>query len=170
VASGEWYRLVTYGFLHANAGHLFMNMLGLWFLGAALELYVGPFRYAAIYLLGLLGGGAVALLTTPAGTDTVGASGAIFGLLAALLVAQRAGALTGPILPILAINVIYTVSIPGISIGGHVGGFIGGGLAALALDRLGGGHLAYGRRIGRAAVALLAIAAGEVLVAAAAVR
>jgi membrane associated rhomboid family serine protease len=170
VGNGEWWRIVTSGFLHAGVGHLVLNMLALWFLGAALELYVGPFRYAAIYFLGLLGGAAGALLTTPSGVHVVGASGAIFGLMAALLVAQRRGALTGPILPLLALNLIITVSNPSISIGGHVGGFIGGGLAALALDRVGGGHIAYGRRVGLASAALFAIGIAELLVATVAVR
>ena len=170
VGDGEWWRLVTSGFLHATIAHIVLNMLGLWFLGSALELYVGPYRFAAIYFLGLLGGAAGALLTTAPNVPVVGASGAIFGLLGALLVAQRRGAIYGPILPLLALNLIITVTNPNISIGGHVGGFIGGGLAALALDRIGGGHIAYGRRIGPASLALAAIGIGELLVAAAAVR
>jgi membrane associated rhomboid family serine protease len=170
VADGEWWRIVTSGFLHASIGHIVLNMLALWFLGSALELYVGPFRYAAIYLLGLLGGAAGALLTTNPHIAVVGASGAIFGLMGALLVAQRRGAIYGPILPLLALNLIITISNPNISLGGHVGGFIGGLLAALALDRVGGGHIAYGRRIGVSSIALAAIGIGELLVAAAAVR
>ena len=62
VGDGEWWRLVTSGFLHATVAHIVLNMLGLWFLGSALELYVGPYRFAAIYFLGLLGGAAGALL------------------------------------------------------------------------------------------------------------
>ena len=109
-----------------------------------------------IYVIAGISGSAGALLLTNLSTPTVGASGAIFGLMGALLVLERRGVpLVGPILPVLAINLFISWRIPGISIGGHVGGLIGGLLAALALERFGRGHLAYGK-LGVFAPAMLA--------------
>jgi membrane associated rhomboid family serine protease len=105
-------------------------------------------------------GSAGALLVTNPNTATVGASGAIFGLMGALLVLERRGVpLVGPILPVLLINLVITLAIPGNSIGGHIGGAIGGVLAALALERFGRGHLAYGR-LGVFAPAMLVVILG----------
>jgi membrane associated rhomboid family serine protease len=146
VANGEWWRVGTAAFLHANALHILFNMYALWLLGRALERYIGTARFLAIYTVAGISGSAGALLMTNAFTPTVGASGAIFGLMGALLVLERRGVpLVGPILPVLAINFIITLAVPGISIGGHAGGVVGGVLAALALERFGRGHLAYGK-------------------------
>jgi membrane associated rhomboid family serine protease len=146
VANGEWWRVGTAAFLHANALHILFNMYALWLLGRALERYIGTARFLAIYVVAGITGSAGALLATNPDTATVGASGAIFGLMGALLVLERRGVpLVGPILPVLLINLVITLAYPGISIGGHIGGVIGGLLAALALERFGRGHLAYGR-------------------------
>jgi membrane associated rhomboid family serine protease len=146
VANGEWWRVGTAAFLHANVLHILFNMYALWLLGRALERYIGTARFLAIYTIAGISGSAGALLATNAYTPTIGASGAIFGLMGALLVLERRGVpLVGPILPVLAINFVITLAIPGISIGGHAGGVVGGVLAALAIERFGRGHLAYGR-------------------------
>lgn len=156
VADGEWWRVGTAAFLHANILHILFNMYALWLLGRALERYIGSARFLMIYVVAGISGSAGALLLTNLYTPTVGASGAIFGLMGALLVLERRGVpLVGPILPVLAINLLISWRIPGISIGGHVGGLIGGLLAALALERFGRGHLAYGK-LGVFAPAMLA--------------
>lgn len=160
VANGEWWRVGTAAFLHANPLHILFNMYALWLLGRVLESYIGTARFLAIYVVAGISGSAGALLMTSAYTPTVGASGAIFGLMGALLLLERRGVpLIGPILPVLAINLVITLAIPGISIGGHVGGVVGGVLAALALERFGRGHLAYGRVGVFALTMLLAILA-----------
>jgi membrane associated rhomboid family serine protease len=135
VAGGEWYRIVTGGFLHAGLIHLGLNMLVLYFLGRLLEPAIGAPRLLAIYLVSLLAGAFGALLLDP-NQITVGASGAIFGLMAAaFVIARRRGmeALAGEIGMLVAINLLITFTIPNISIGGHLGGLVGGALAALAV-------------------------------------
>jgi membrane associated rhomboid family serine protease len=87
VASGDWYRLVTSGFLHANLLHIGLNMLILWLVGSQLEEALGRGRYVLLYMVSLLAGAAGALLQSPL-SYTVGASGAIYGLFGALLVLE----------------------------------------------------------------------------------
>jgi membrane associated rhomboid family serine protease len=132
---GEWWRLITGGFLHGGIIHLGLNMLVLYFLGRLLEPGVGGARFAAIYFVSLLAGAFGALLIDPEKL-TVGASGAIFGLMAAaFVVARRRGldSLASEIGGLVAINLLITFAIPNISIGGHLGGLVGGALAALVL-------------------------------------
>ncbi len=146
VADGQWWRVVTAAFLHANILHIAFNMYALWLLGKPLERYIGSARFLVIYTVSGISGSAGALLLTNAYVPTVGASGAIFGLMGALLVLERRGMpLVGPLLPILLINLVFTFGVAGISIGGHIGGLIGGILAALGLERFGRGHIAYGK-------------------------
>lgn len=162
VDNGDVYRLVTGGFLHAGLIHLGLNMLVLYFLGRLLEPAIGGARFLAIYLASLLAGSFGALLLDP-DQITVGASGAIFGLLAAaFVIARRRGmeALAGEIGMLLAINLLITFTIPNISIGGHIGGLVGGALAALALSegerRRGGPGLAI-EGVGIAVVAVASV-------------
>ena len=145
-ANDEWWRLMTAAFLHGNAIHIGMNMLMLWWIGAPVEEALGRARYLALYLVSALAGSAGALLLTPE-AFTVGASGAIFGILGAALVfeRQRNYVLGGSAMSIIALNLILTFAIPNISIGGHLGGLVGGALCALALSRFGRGHALYGR-------------------------
>ena len=121
VAEGEWYRLVTSGFIHANALHLIMNMFVIWFVGRELEPLLGRLRFGLLYIAALLAGSAGALLMNP-NAFTVGASGAAFGLMGALAVGMRLRGIdiwrTG-IGSILVINLLFTFAVPGISIGGH---------------------------------------------------
>jgi membrane associated rhomboid family serine protease len=146
VAQGEWWRLVGSMFLHANLIHLLMNMLFLWWIGAPVEEAIGRARYALLYVVSGLAGSAGALLLSPEAV-TVGASGALFGILGAAFVfeRQRMYVLGGGALTIILLNLALTFTIRGISIGGHLGGLVGGALAALALSRLGRAHAAYGR-------------------------
>jgi membrane associated rhomboid family serine protease len=164
VADGDWWRLITSAFLHANLIHIALNMLAVYWLGAAVELSLGPVRYLALYLVSGLSGAAGALLANPV-EPTVGASGAIFGILGALLVIeyQQTGRLAGPALTLIAINLLFTFSVANISYGGHLGGLAGGILVAAAFARFGRGHIAYGRPgvvgvAGLVAVAALSIA------------
>jgi membrane associated rhomboid family serine protease len=153
VAEGEWWRLVTAAFLHANLIHLGMNMLGLWWFGAPVEAALGRTRFLLLYVVSGLAGSAGALIASPNGI-TVGASGCLFGLLGAALVLERQGTYVfgGGALGIIVINLAFTFLVPGISIGGHLGGLVGGALGALALSRFGRGHAVYGR-IGLSGVA-----------------
>jgi membrane associated rhomboid family serine protease len=137
---GEWYRIVTAGFLHAGLIHLGLNMFVLYVLGTLLEPAIGTARFVAIYLVSLVAGAVGALLLDP-NQVTVGASGAIYGLFAAaFLVARQRGVeqLASQIAFWVILNLVLTFSIPGISIGGHLGGLVGGALGAilvLALER-----------------------------------
>jgi len=132
VADGGWWRLVTSAFLHAGPIHLLLNMLGLYWFGRVLEHVIGSFRFLLLYFASGLAGAAGALYLSP-NSPTVGASGAIFGILGALLVLERRGAIQsgGQILALIVLNLVLTFSLAGISIGGHIGGLIGGVIVML---------------------------------------
>ena len=161
VGEGQWWRLITAAFLHGSLIHLGMNMLMLWWIGAPMEAALGPLRFLGLYVASGLAGSAGALLLSPQAV-TVGASGAIFGVLGAALVfeRQRTYVLGGSALGIILLNLILTFTIPNISIGGHIGGLAGGAAAGLALTRFGRAHAAYGRPglIGFGGLALVAVA------------
>jgi membrane associated rhomboid family serine protease len=165
VANGQDYRLITAAFVHYGLLHLALNMYALYLIGGVLERYVGSVRFLAIYLISALAGSFGALLITPH-APTVGASGAIFGLMGALFVLERQrgmALLGGSIGGLIVVNLLFTFGIPGISIGGHVGGLIGGGLVAFALSGYGRGHLAYGRLGVLSVLGVTAVAAGSLL-------
>ncbi len=135
VAAGEWWRLVTSGFLHLGLIHVGFNMVILYQLGAMLEPALGRVRFAALYGAALLGGSFGALLLDP-DVLTAGASGAVFGLMgAAFLGMRRRGVnpMQSGIGGLLVINLLLTFVIPGIAIGGHLGGLVAGGGSGLAL-------------------------------------
>ena len=136
VADGGYWRLLTSVFVHAEAFHLLFNMVALWVFGPMLESLLGRLRFFGLYVVcGLAGSVVVYLLTSP-GAFTVGASGAVFGLLgAALVVSIRRGYDVRWLFGLLAINAVITVLGPRISWQGHLGGL----LAGLAL----GGAIAY---------------------------
>jgi membrane associated rhomboid family serine protease len=154
VADGEYWRLITGGFLHAGLLHLGFNMYVLYWLGGMLEPALGRVRFLALYFTSLLAGSFGALLLAP-DAFTVGASGAVFGLMAAAFVLQRlrgVDPMASGIGPVILLNLGITFLIPNISIGGHLGGLAGGALVALAFERL-------ARRRGPAGLALAACGA-----------
>ncbi len=129
VAHGDWWRLVTAMFLHASWIHLGMNMFSLYFVGTILEQIIGRWRFLLLYLASGLAGSAGALVWSAPNAPTVGASGAIFGILGALLILERRGniATGGQILGLIVLNLVITFAFSSyISVGGHVGGLIGG--------------------------------------------
>jgi membrane associated rhomboid family serine protease len=134
IAEGEYYRLITGMFLQYGLLHLLLNMWALWVLGRTLEAVLGPARFLALYLTAGLGGNVAAYLFSSPATPTAGASGAIFGLFAALfIVLRRLGRDTSAVVPILVINLIFTFTVSNISIAGHLGGMVIGGLVALGM-------------------------------------
>jgi membrane associated rhomboid family serine protease len=158
VADGDWYRLVSAMFLHASVIHLAFNMLALWWLGSVVEQALGTWRYLLIYFASGLAGSAGALLLSGPLAITVGASGAIYGILGALLILEylSTGRLAGPALTLIVLNLAITLTIPNISIGGHVGGLVGGVLATLALTQA--RRVTRGALVGPALVGLVAVA------------
>jgi membrane associated rhomboid family serine protease len=137
VPTHEFYRLLTAGFLHLNFLHIASNMYVLYWVGRLLEPAIGRYRFLAIYFTGLLAGSLGVIIVTP-DSASAGASGAIFGLMgAAYTEAHRRGVdmVRNQLLALIVINLIITISLPGISIGAHVGGLIGGGLATLGFHQ-----------------------------------
>ncbi|MGH2837278.1 MAG: rhomboid family intramembrane serine protease, partial [Thermoleophilaceae bacterium] len=139
VADGEIWRLLTAGFLHAGLVHLLFNAFALYVLGTLLEPAIGHLRFAIIYFVSLFAGSFGALLVEPDAL-TVGASGAIFGLMGAAVVVMRNRGINPMESGIglwIGINLVFTFAIPGISIGGHLGGLVGGALAAALMFDVG---------------------------------
>jgi membrane associated rhomboid family serine protease len=140
VDQGDYWRLVTSGFLHSGLLHIGFNMYILYWLGTMLEPSLGHPRFLALYLTSLLAGSFGALLLSP-NAVTVGASGAVFGLMGAAFVMQRARGIDpmqSGIGPVILFNLALSFIIPNISIGGHLGGLVGGAAAAFVMDRLAG--------------------------------
>ncbi|MGY1436846.1 rhomboid family intramembrane serine protease [Streptomyces reniochalinae] len=134
VAEGQWWRLLTSMFLHQEIWHILMNMLGLWFLGPPLEAALGRVRFAGLYLLSGLGGGAVTFLLASPQQASLGASGAIFGLFGATAVLMRRLRYDmRPILILLAINLVFTFTWRNIAWEAHVGGLVTGLVLAYAM-------------------------------------
>jgi membrane associated rhomboid family serine protease len=139
VQAGRWYEVVTAGFLHANVLHILFNMLLLFQLGTVLEARLGPWRYAGLYAFALLGGSIGELILSRPNVAALGASGAVFGLMGAV-VALRGAHRTpfeASVGGLIAINLLITFAIPGIAIGGHIGGLVAGGLAGLLVKAVG---------------------------------
>ena len=135
IDNGEWYRLVSSGFLHYGIIHVGMNMFLLWQLGQLLEPALDRGRFALLYFAAMLGGSVGALALSP-NALTGGASGAVFGLMAAAAVGlQQRGVnpMKTGIGGTLVLNLLITFTIPGISIGGHVGGALMGAAAGYAM-------------------------------------
>ncbi|MEV8020646.1 rhomboid family intramembrane serine protease [Streptomyces sp. NPDC086554] len=127
VAEGQWYRLVTSMFTHQEIWHIAFNMLGLWWLGGPLEAALGRARYLALYMLSGLAGGALTYVVADASQASLGASGAIFGLLGATAVLmRRLNYDMRPVIALLALNMLFTFTWSGIAWEAHVGGLVAG--------------------------------------------
>ncbi|MGI8749466.1 MAG: rhomboid family intramembrane serine protease [Thermoleophilaceae bacterium] len=142
VAHGEYWRLVTSGFIHGSGTgssvflHLLFNMFALYVLGGMLEPAVGRVRFGAIYLVSILAGSFGALLISQEGDFTAGASVGVFGLMGAAVVVMRNRGINPMESGLglwIGLNLLITFTIPNISIGGHIGGLIGGALVAFVM-------------------------------------
>ena len=134
VAQGSWWQIVTSMFAHVEPWHIGLNMLALYFLGPMLENVLGRPRFLALYLVsGIAGSAAVMLLSDP-NTPTLGASGAIFGLVGAVaVVVLKVGGQVQAVLFFVGLQLVFTFTVPGISWEGHIGGLIGGTLVGVAM-------------------------------------
>ncbi len=135
VAHGEWWRLFSSMFLHASFFHLAVNMYSLYFVGTIMEQVIGRWRFLLLYLASGLAGSAGALVWSPL-QPTVGASGAIFGILGGLFILERRRHIStgGQVAGLIVLNLVITFAFSGsISVGGHVGGLIGGMALMVAL-------------------------------------
>jgi membrane associated rhomboid family serine protease len=127
VTSGEWWRLITAGFLHGSIIHLLFNVYILWVIGSQLESIVGNVKFLTIYFVSLLGGSLASFWFSPFGSYSVGASGAIFGLMGAMLVVGRKRNLDiSQITTLVAINVVIGFVLSGIDWRAHLGGLAAG--------------------------------------------
>jgi membrane associated rhomboid family serine protease len=165
VAHGQWWRLFTAMFLHASFFHLAVNMYSLYFVGTIMEQVIGRWRFLLLYLASGLAGSAGALVLSPL-TPTVGASGAIFGVLGGLFILERRRhiATGGQVAGLIVLNLVITFAFAGsISVGGHVGGLIGGSLLMIAL-------LQFRRSTLYSIASVLALSALSVIIAYAKVR
>jgi membrane associated rhomboid family serine protease len=166
VAHGQWWRIVTGGFLHESIIHIGFNMYVLYVLGQMLEPALGRLRFGTIYAVSLLTGSFGALLITPH-SPTVGASGAVFGLMGAAAVEMRARQI--PIMQsgvggLILINLVISFTLPGISWGGHIGGLIGGAATALVIQ-LGARYRSQALALAACAAIGIAAFAGSILIA-----
>jgi membrane associated rhomboid family serine protease len=146
-------------------------MVALWVIGSAVEQYLGRVRFALLYFVGGLAGSAGSLIGTDPRAATVGASGAIFAILGAMLIIEwnLTGKLGGAAASMIALNLVFNFAYNGaggnISIGGHLGGLVGGILVTLAFANWGRGHAAYGRLGVGGSLGLVAVAVASVVVA-----
>jgi membrane associated rhomboid family serine protease len=170
VADGDWWRVVSGGFLHAGLLHLLLNMYVLYVAGSILEPGIGTPRFLGIYFVSLIAGSLGALIVDP-NALTVGASGAIFGLMAAVVVIARGRGMeqiASQFGLFIVLNLVLTFSISGISIGGHIGGLIGGFVAAalvLFVERQMSGRAGFGLELAGIVVIIAATFAGALAVA-----
>ena len=157
VSQGELWRVVTSGFLHGSLIHLLFNMLILFQLGTAVEARLGRGRFLGLYFLSLVGGSIGALLLQAPAIGSLGASGAVFGLMGAVVVLSKRGRspVESSVAGLLVINLVITFLLPGISIGGHLGGLVAGVLGGLVIRAA--GERADGRRVMLTALVLAAM-------------
>ncbi|MEU9250693.1 rhomboid family intramembrane serine protease [Streptomyces sp. NPDC048270] len=138
VSTGQYHRLLTSVFLHVEWWHIIGNMIGLWVIGGPLEAALGRARYLAVYLLSGLGGSALVYLLTAPNTPTLGASGAVFGLLGATVVlARRLRYEMRPVI-VMVVLMLFLTFVPlggslNVSWQAHVGGLVTGALVGLGM-------------------------------------
>lgn len=138
VKMGEYYRLLTAVFVHANIAHLLFNMYALWIIGMQLESFIGKWRFLVVYLFSALCGSLLSVVVTPDALS-VGASGTIFGLLGALLYfgyhyrIYLGTVIKSQIIPLIVINLLLGFMVPGIDNAAHIGGLIGGALMMIGV-------------------------------------
>ena len=174
VADGEWWRIVTVGFLHDDRLpmgllHIGFNMYFLYILGQMLEPALGRLRFTVAFFVSLLGGSLGALLLSP-DRFTVGASGAVFGLIAVALIELRSRGIPPmrtPLASILLLNLVITFGFASfISVGGHLGGLVAGGVVGYLLFEIGGARRSRRTPVLAASVGLgVALAVGSIAVA-----
>jgi membrane associated rhomboid family serine protease len=160
----QYWRLVTSAFLHENVLHIAFNMYLLYVLGRMLEPAIGSARFAAIYIVALLAGSFGVLLAT-AGAS-LGASGAIFGLMGGAAVELRSRGISvmeSGIGGLIIINLIFSFVFANISVGAHIGGLIGGAIAALAIRTADQRRVPWLGFAACAALSVLAVAASLVV-------
>ncbi|MFD0062494.1 rhomboid family intramembrane serine protease [Streptomyces sp. NPDC056690] len=134
VAGGEWYRLVTSMFTHQEVWHIAFNMLGLWWLGGPLEAALGRARYIALYMVSGLAGSALTYAIAGPSEQSLGASGAVFGLLGATAVlVRRLNYDMRPVIGLLALNLLFTFTWGNIAWQAHVGGLVAGVVVGYAM-------------------------------------
>jgi membrane associated rhomboid family serine protease len=136
LAHGEWWRMLSPAFLHYGPFHLAVNMYSLYFAGTLLEQVIGRWRFALLYFASGIAGSAGAIWLSP-NSVTVGASGAIFGVLGGLFVLERQRhiATGGQVAGLIVLNLIFTFALSNISVGGHIGGLIAGAILMWLLLR-----------------------------------
>jgi membrane associated rhomboid family serine protease len=167
VANGEWYRLFTVGLLHASWWHIGFNMYALWILGPSIEAAFGRWRYLAIYVASLVGGSTASLLFNPPQVFGIGASGAIFGLFGATIIAnKRLGRPVNSVYGIIAVNLAFGFLVPHVDWHAHLGGLLLGSVTSAIM--------VYGVRrralIGLAILGEVAILVALILIRVAALR
>ena len=137
--AGEYYRLITSGFLHIGVIHLLLNMYSLYIVGSQVEYFYGKVKYIIIYLFSLIMGSLFTVALSSVNTVSAGASGAIFGLLGSILyfgIKYRGyigNSLVNQIVPVVVLNLIIGFTTPGIGNVAHIGGLIGGYLISMAV-------------------------------------
>ena len=132
----QYYRFITAMFLHAGIIHILFNMMILWQIGSVIEMRIGSPRFIALYALSGLGGGLASFLLNDPYTVSVGASGAIFGLLGAYVVlARRLNVNHSQVLGLIGINLVLGFVMPGIDWHAHLGGLAVGAASAALLAR-----------------------------------
>jgi membrane associated rhomboid family serine protease len=164
LADGEYWRLLTAGFLHFSLIHVAVNMFSLYILGRDVEMTLGTARFVGIYIASLLGGSASVLLLESPNSINAGASGAIFGLMGAtLVVVLRAKVPAGFVLGVIGLNIVLSLTIPNISLWAHLGGLVFGAAAAAGV-LYGPGLLPAGSRNARTVAAVGWVSIGALIV------
>ncbi len=135
---GQYYRIITGTFIHANIVHLLLNMYALWIIGIQLESFIGKWRYIVVYLFSAICASLLSI-TMNGNVASVGASGAIFGLLGALLYfgyhyrVYLGGVIKSQIIPVIMVNLLLGFMMPGVDNAAHIGGLIGGCLMMIGV-------------------------------------